>query len=164
VIAASAPETMQNLADRRVTVFGGSGFLGRRIVQRFAEEGALVRIAVRHPERAEFLTGSGKSGQITAIRADVWDASTVAPALAGADAAVNTVGHYVERGDASFKAIHGQGARHVAEAVAAAGVPRLVHISGDRRQSGVRFALRPRPRGWRTPGARSLPRRHHPSP
>jgi uncharacterized protein YbjT (DUF2867 family) len=130
VIAASAPETMQNLADRRVTVFGGSGFLGRRIVQRLAEEGALVRVAVRHPERAEFLTGSGKSGRITAIHTDAWDASTVAPALAGADAAVNTVGHYVERGDASFEAIHGQGARHVAEAAAAAGVPRLVHISG----------------------------------
>jgi uncharacterized protein YbjT (DUF2867 family) len=118
------------MADRRVTVFGGSGFLGRRIVERLAAGGAVVRVAVRHPERAASLTGSGRPGQITAVRADVWDAATVAPALAGADAVVNTVGHYVERGDASFEAIHGQGARHVAQAAAAAGVQRLAHISG----------------------------------
>jgi NADH dehydrogenase len=118
------------MADRRVTVFGGSGFLGRRIVERLAADGAEVRVAVRHPERAAFLARFGRTGQITAVRADVWDAASVAPALAGADAVVNTVGHYVERGDASFEAIHGHGARHVAEAAAADGVTRLVHISG----------------------------------
>ncbi|HYZ25502.1 MAG TPA: complex I NDUFA9 subunit family protein [Geminicoccaceae bacterium] len=119
-----------DMADRRVTVFGGSGFLGRRIVERLAADGAEVRVAVRHPERAAFLARFGRTGQITAVRADVWDAASVAPALAGADAVVNTVGHYVERGDASFEAIHGHGARHVAEAAAADGVTRLVHISG----------------------------------
>ena len=118
------------MADRRVTVFGGSGFLGRRIVERLAADGAEVRVAVRHPERAAPLTRLGRAGQITALRADVWEKATVAPAIAGADAVVNTVGHYVERGDASFEAIHGQGARHVAAAAAAAGVRRLVHISG----------------------------------
>ena len=118
------------MADRRVTVFGGSGFLGRRIVERLAADGAEVRIAVRHPERAAFLARLARPGQITAVRADVWDEATVAPALAGAGAVVNTVGHYVERGDASFEAIHGQGARHVAAAANAAGVARLVHISG----------------------------------
>jgi uncharacterized protein YbjT (DUF2867 family) len=85
---------------------------------------------VRHPERAGSLTRLGRAGQITALHADVWEEATVAPALAGADAVVNTVGHYVERGDASFEAIHGQGARHVADAAAAAGARRLVHISG----------------------------------
>jgi len=118
------------MAFGRVTVFGGSGFLGREIVRRLAADGAEVRVAVRHPERAAFLTGPGNAGQITALHADVWDQATVGPALAGADAAVNTVGHYVERGDASFEAIHGQGAEHVAKAAAAAGVQRLVHISG----------------------------------
>jgi uncharacterized protein YbjT (DUF2867 family) len=118
------------MADRRIVVFGGSGFLGRRIVERLAAMGAEVRVAVRRPERAAFLTRFGRTGQITSIRADVWDEATVAPALAGADAVVNTVGHYVERGDASFEAIHGQGARHVAEAAAAAGMQWLVHISG----------------------------------
>jgi uncharacterized protein YbjT (DUF2867 family) len=111
-------------------VFGGSGFLGRRIVERLAADGAEVRIAVRRPERAAALTSVGRAGQITAVQADVWDEATVGPALAGADAVVNTVGHYVERGDASFEAIHGQGARHVAAAAAATGVRRLVHISG----------------------------------
>jgi uncharacterized protein YbjT (DUF2867 family) len=119
-----------DMTDRRITVFGGSGFLGRRIVERLAAMGAGVRVAVRHPERAASLTRSGRAGQITAVHADVWDEATVAPALAGADAVVNTVGHYVERGDASFEAIHGQGARHVAEAATAAGAQRLVHISG----------------------------------
>jgi uncharacterized protein YbjT (DUF2867 family) len=117
-------------ARRCVTVFGGSGFLGRRIVRRLAADGAEVRIAVRRPERAAFVARFGRAGQITPVRADVWDAATVAPALAGADAVVNTVGHYVERGRVSFEAIHGQGARYVAEAATAAGVGRLLHISG----------------------------------
>jgi NAD(P)H-binding len=116
--------------DTLVTVFGGSGFLGRRIVLRLASAGAEVRIAVRHPERAGFLTEARTARPIAAVRADVWDEASVAPAVAGADAVVNTVGHYVERGRASFEAIHGQGARHVAAAAARAGIARLVHISG----------------------------------
>jgi uncharacterized protein YbjT (DUF2867 family) len=115
----------------RVTVFGGSGFLGRQIVKRLADEGAEVRVAVRHPERVSSrLEPAGKAGQITAIYADVWNESSVRPALEGSDAVVNTVGHYVERGKATFEAIHGQGAMHVARAAALAGVRRLVHISG----------------------------------
>jgi uncharacterized protein YbjT (DUF2867 family) len=113
----------------RVTVFGGSGFLGRAIVRRLAADGAEVCIAVRHPERADSLAAPG-TGTITATYADVWDETTVGPAIAGADAVVNTVGHYVERGGATFEAIHGQGAAHVARAAAAAGIQRLVHISG----------------------------------
>ena len=118
------------MAPGRITVFGGSGFLGRQIVRRLAADGAEVRIAVRHPDRAAFLTESRGGGQITALRADVWDEASVGPAVAGADAVVNTVGHYVERGAASFEAVHGQGARHVAAAAAQAGIERLVHISG----------------------------------
>jgi uncharacterized protein YbjT (DUF2867 family) len=107
-----------------VTVFGGSGFLGRQIVRRLVEEGAEVRVAVRHPERVR------GEDRVTAVRADVWDEATVAPALEGAWGVVNTVGHYLERGTASFEAIHGAGAANVARAAAAAGVERLVHISG----------------------------------
>ena len=114
----------------RVTVFGGSGFVGRAIVRRLVAEGAEVRVAVRHPERAAFLQQAGSPGQITAVHADVWDEASIAPAVAGVDAVVNTVGHYVERGQASFAAIHGAGARHVAFAAQAAGAGRLVHISG----------------------------------
>jgi uncharacterized protein YbjT (DUF2867 family) len=118
------------MAFGRVTVFGGSGFLGREIVRRLAADGARVRVAVRHPERASFLTEGLPGGQITPVRADVWDEASVAPALEGSDAVINTVGHYVARGRATFEAIHGQGAMHVARAAAVVGVERLVHISG----------------------------------
>ena len=124
---------MSGASDRaysQVTVFGGSGFLGRQIVKRLASDGAAVRVAVRHPERASSSTGIGTAGPITTVRADVWDEATVGPAVDGSDAVVNTVGHYVERGRATFEAIHGQGALHVARASAKAGVERLVHISG----------------------------------
>jgi uncharacterized protein YbjT (DUF2867 family) len=105
-------------------VFGGTGFLGRRIVRRLADGGADVRVAVRHPEQAK----AGTTGQITTAYADVWHEASVGPAVKGAEAVVNTVGHYVERGRATFEAIHGQGAMHVARASAMAGVRRLVHI------------------------------------
>jgi uncharacterized protein YbjT (DUF2867 family) len=113
-----------------VTVFGGSGFLGREIVKRLAADGANVRVAIRHPQRAAFLADLDAAGTVAAVQADVWDAASAAAAVVGADAVVNTVGHYVERGRATFEAIHGQGALHVARAAAAAGAGRLVHISG----------------------------------
>jgi nucleoside-diphosphate-sugar epimerase len=119
-----------DMAHSRVTVFGGSGFLGRQIVKRLADDGADVRVAVRRPERAAFLTEVRRAGQIAPVYADVWDEATVAPVVDGSDAVINTVGHYVERGNATFEAIHGQGALHVARASAMAGVRRLVHISG----------------------------------
>jgi uncharacterized protein YbjT (DUF2867 family) len=107
-----------------VTVFGGSGFLGSAIVGRLADAGAGVRVAVRHPERAQ------AGGAVEAVRADVWEEASVAPALEGSDAVINTVGHYVEKGGATFAAIHGSGARNVAAAAAGARVRRLIHISG----------------------------------
>jgi uncharacterized protein YbjT (DUF2867 family) len=95
-----------------------------------ADGGADVRVAVRHPEQASFLAKAGTTGQITTAYADVWNEASVGPAVNGAEAVVNTVGHYVERGRATFEAIHGQGAMHVARASAMAGVRRLVHVSG----------------------------------
>jgi NADH dehydrogenase len=120
----------REMAYRCVTVFGGSGFLGRRIVGRLVDGGAVVRVAVRRPERAVRLESASTSGQIVPTYADMWDETSVAPAVDGADAVINTVGHYVERGKSTFEAIHGQGAMHVAHASAIAGVQRLVHISG----------------------------------
>ena len=113
-----------------VTVFGGSGFLGRQIVKHLAEAGYGVRVAVRHPDRATSLAMPGPNGRMELIQADVWNEATVARAVEGSASVVNTVGHYVEKGGATFDRVHGQGALHVARQAKQAGAERLVHISG----------------------------------
>ena len=117
-----------------VTVFGGSGFLGRRIVECLAAAGKDVRVGVRHPERASLGDGPRGDGQgggrIEIVRADVWDERTVARAVQGSASVVNTVGHYVEKRGATFDAIHGRGALNVARQAKEAGAERLVHVSG----------------------------------
>ncbi len=118
------------MASKRVTVFGGSGFLGRRIVKCLAAEGTHVRVAVRHPERASLIKGFGRDSQIELVRANVWDESAVARAVNKSTWVINTVGHYVEKSGATFDAIHGQGAHNVARQAGNAGVVRLIHISG----------------------------------
>ena len=118
------------MASKRVTVFGGSGFLGRQIVKSLAAEGVSIRVAVRHPERASFLKRMGRDGQIELVRANVWEESTVARAVKKSTWVINTVGHYVEKSGATFDAIHGQGAHNVARQAGNAGVERLIHISG----------------------------------
>ena len=118
------------MANKAVTVFGGSGFVGRQIVKCLAADGWKVRVAVRHPERATFLEDYAGSGQVKVLSADVWEEETVIPAVEGAKAVINTVGHYVAKGSTTFEAIHGQGALHVARQAKQAGVERLVHISG----------------------------------
>ncbi len=118
------------MASKRVTVFGGSGFLGRQIVKSLVVEGVSIRVAVRHPERASFLKRLGRDGQIELVRADVWEETTVAPTVKNSTWVINTVGHYVEKSGATFDAIHGQGANNVARQAGIAGVERLIHISG----------------------------------
>ena len=118
------------MASKRVTVFGGSGFLGRQIVKSLAAEGTKVRVAVRHPERAAFIERLGRDGQIELVHANVWDEPTVARAVKQSASVINTVGHYVEKGTATFDVVHGQGALHVARQAGDAGVGRLIHISG----------------------------------
>lgn len=118
------------MADRLVTVFGGSGYLGRRIAQRLAEEGATVRAVCRRPDNVALASGNGVRGEIVPFHADVRDETSVAAAVAGADAVVNAVGLYVERDAETFDAVHVQGALHVAQTSAQAGVGRLVHVSG----------------------------------
>jgi NADH dehydrogenase len=117
------------MARRLVTVFGGSGFIGRHLVQRLAADGWTVRVAVRDTEAASFLQPLGNVGQIVAVPADITHAASVELAMRGADAVVNLVGILYERGKASFEAIHVKGARTVAEAAARAGVAKLVHMS-----------------------------------
>ena len=106
----------------RVTVFGGSGFLGREIVERLLAEGVTVRVAVRHPGRA---ASGGQS-----VYADLRDETSVALAVEGSEAVVNAVGLYVEKGAETFEAVHELGALNLAHQAAAQGVDRLVHVSG----------------------------------
>jgi uncharacterized protein YbjT (DUF2867 family) len=113
-----------------VVVFGGAGFLGRRLVRRLVTEGMTVRVAVRHPDPAQIELRSMGFDRFTAVPADVRDQASVAAAIAGANAVVNTVSAYVERGGVTFEAVHVQGAETVAREAVAAGVTRLVLVSG----------------------------------
>jgi NADH dehydrogenase len=114
---------------RRVTVFGGTGFLGRRIVRHLQDADFAVRIASRHPDRGRSLFSRDVSG-IDTFRADVNDDGSVASAVSGAWAVVNAVSLYVEHGQCTFQSVHVEAARRVAMLARRAGVEMLVHISG----------------------------------
>src|SRR5262245_59357466 len=113
------------MAARIVTVFGGSGFIGRYLVQRLARRGWIVRVAVRRPDRALFLKPMGAVGQITPIAATLRHEASVATAVAGADAVVNLVG--VLHGD--LAAINVEGAARTARDARAAGAKTFVQMS-----------------------------------
>jgi uncharacterized protein YbjT (DUF2867 family) len=114
---------------RIVTVFGGAGFLGRRIVRHLRDREFPVRIASRHPDRGHSQLGRDDS-QLRFVYADIHDERSVADALAGAYAVVNTVSLYVEHGQETFHSVHVESAQRVAAQAHRAGAKRLVHISG----------------------------------
>jgi NADH dehydrogenase len=111
-----------------VTVFGGSGFVGRHVVRTLVKRGYRVRVAVRRPDLAGFLLPSGYVGQIALVQANLRYRKSVDRAVEGASYVVNCVGILFESGRNSFDAVQDFGARAVAEATRAAGA-RLVHIS-----------------------------------
>ena len=113
-----------------VSVFGGTGFLGRRLVRRLTAEGATVRVAVRRSDRAQSALRAAGLDRVTVCCADVRDQASVAAAVAGADAVVNAVSAYLEKGEVTFESVHERGAGTVAREAAAAGVARLVLVSG----------------------------------
>lgn len=115
---------------RRATVFGGSGFIGRQIVQRLAKKGVVVRVAVRDPGAALFLKPMGLVGQIAPVYADVRSEKSVAAAVEGVDAVVNAVSLGVETRRNRFADVHVRGARNVARCTETAGIRRLAHLSG----------------------------------
>lgn len=117
------------MAQRIVTIFGGSGFIGRYVVKRLAKQGWTIRIGVRSPARAAFLKPLGDVGQITLLRAPLQDQEAVAALVQGADAVINLVGLLYQKGRQNFAAVHVEGAQKIAEAAAAAGVKRLIQIS-----------------------------------
>lgn len=116
------------MAQGLVTIFGGSGFLGRDIVRRLAKEGYRLRVATRHPTLSWFLRPMGDVGQIALLRCDIRNEAQVAEAVRGADIVVNLVGILSESGQ-SFADVQVAGAATVARAAKAAGASRLIHIS-----------------------------------
>ena len=115
---------------KQVTVFGGSGFVGRAIVRALAHEGYQVRVACRRLALAEPLKTAGDVGQVTLMRANLRMPQSVANAVKGSDAVINAAGIPFQRGRQRYRAVHVEGARAIAEASSTAGVPRLVHVSG----------------------------------
>jgi len=112
-----------------ITVFGGTGFLGRHIVRRLSKQGYRLRIATRRPNEALFLKTNGKPGQIEIVQANIRDAASTAAALDGADGVVNAVGILFESGKQKFDAVQARGAALIGDAAAKNGVARMVHIS-----------------------------------
>ena len=112
-----------------VTVFGGSGFLGRHVVRALAEAGYRVRVAVRHPNLANYLLPMGQVGQIQIVKTNVLKPKEVAAAVHGAEAVVNLVGVLYSRGRQSFENLHIRAAETIASAAKTADARVLVHIS-----------------------------------
>jgi NADH dehydrogenase len=119
--------TRSNL-DTLVTVFGGSGFIGRHVVRALARRDYRIRVAVRRPDLAGHLQPLGRVGQIHAVQANVRYPASVTAAVRDASAVINLTGILFERGRQSFEAVHEEGAETVAEAAADRGA-RLIHGS-----------------------------------
>ncbi len=130
------------MAFRVVTVFGGSGFIGRHLVKRLAQRDWRVRIATRNPGDALFLKPAGAVGQIVPTFANVRDDHSVAAAVDGADIVINLVGILYESGRQSFKAVHEEAAGRIARAARQAGAGRMMQISaiGAAPESRSRYA------------------------
>jgi NADH dehydrogenase len=117
------------MRNRRVCVIGGSGFIGRYVVKRLAERGAVVSVVSRHATEAQFLRPMGDVGQIAPIDAGLDDEAGLATALAGSSAVVSSVGILYERGRQRFELLHVEGPARVARLAAAAGAKNFVHVS-----------------------------------
>jgi len=112
-----------------ITVFGGTGFLGRHVVRALARAGYRVRVAVRYPNQGFFLLPMGHVGQIALVKCNVRNPEQVAAAVHGATGVVNLTGVLFSRGRQNFTAVHVEGAATIAAAARGAGAASLVHIS-----------------------------------
>ncbi|MGL4280581.1 MAG: complex I NDUFA9 subunit family protein [Albidovulum sp.] len=112
-----------------VTIYGGSGFLGRYIARRMAKKGWRVRVAVRRPNEALFVKPYGAVGQLEPVFCNIRDDASVRAAMLGADAVVNCVGTFEKGGPNNFEAVQAEGAGRIARIAAETGVARMVHVS-----------------------------------
>jgi NADH dehydrogenase len=112
-----------------ITVFGGSGFIGRHVIRALAKKGHRLRVATRYPNLANHLPPMGHVGQIQLLKTNVRDAGQVEAALAGAQAAINLCGILYEWGEQSFDAIHIEAAETIGKCARARGLKSLVHVS-----------------------------------
>src|SRR5215216_6530391 len=119
---------MASNLDTLITVFGGSGFLGRNVVRALCKRDYRIRIAVRRPELAGHLQPAGKVGQVHAVQANLRYPASVEAAMRGADIAINLVGILTEGGAQTFDAVQDAGAGAVAKAASAVDA-RMVHVS-----------------------------------
>ena len=131
-----------NLKDKRVTVIGGSGFVGRYIVRRLAKAGAVIRVAVRDVERAGFLRMSGEVGQVVPVVADVTRPASLSAATEGADVVINLVGILYPSGNNSFRSAQALGAAAAAKAAKEAGATQFIQVSaiGANAKSKAKYA------------------------
>ncbi len=125
-----------------VTIFGGSGFVGRHIVRALARDGWRIRSATRRPDLAGYLQPMGAVGQIHAVQANLRYPASIAEAVQGASVVINAVGVLASTGKQTFDKIHDEGARAVAKAANAAGAKTFIHISaiGADVQSNAKYA------------------------
>lgn len=112
-----------------VTIFGGSGFVGRHIASRMAQEGWRVRVACRRPENAGFVRTYGVVGQVVPVLCNIRDDASVRSVTQGVDAVINCVGTFSRKGKNNFSAVQDEGAARIARIAASEGVEHLVHIS-----------------------------------
>lgn len=112
-----------------VTIYGGSGFVGRYIARRMAKEGWRVRVAVRNPNEAMHVKPYGAVGQVEPVFCNIRDDASVEAAMRGADAVVNCVGTFDKSGRNNFEAVQADGATRIARLAASSGIGRLVHVS-----------------------------------
>lgn len=127
---------MSTASSQLVTVFGGSGFIGRHVVRALAKRGYRVRVAVRRPDLAFFLQPLGNVGQIHAVQANLRYPDLIDRAIEGADIVINLVGILSESGRQRFQTVQANGAKAIAEAAARKGISRFVHMSAIGADSG----------------------------
>jgi uncharacterized protein YbjT (DUF2867 family) len=134
-------DAMASNMDTLVTVFGGSGFLGRNVIRALCKRDYRIRVAVRRPELAGHLQPLGKVGQINAVQANLRYPASVEAAMRDSHVAINLCGILAEGGAQTFDAVQGAGAATVAKAASAVGA-RMVHISaiGADENSPSRYA------------------------